>query len=409
MTMKLIAPGRGERREVVIVYHLDPHAGEIQGRIRSAAPDAIIINDTSNVGGYYLTPMGLAATLEWGRKAAGALGLGRSILVGFSAGCQALRAHLLAGARPDAIVAVDGTHASTPPHEASQIKPWKDAASSARLGGPPLVASHTSIKPPTFLSTRETLELVTGWSLPRFAEGRRQEGNLVVRSYPGADAAAHVDQARNALPRMLAEAIEMLGRQPASVPPPDTSPSPTLVVPWRDPTISLGERCVLWSLRELERGVREVPPGSNRSPDIDAYLDPVEPVYRRGTGERLRLRGVAWCAAACGAAHRACRLDGEATPTMRVSGAEMVEDAMETGTWRLAAEARAGWTMRIGDVAIYDRSREGAAWMRHVCRVAAFGDDGSFATIGGNEGNRWAMTKRSLADADLLGFVELRR
>ncbi len=404
MTMKLIAPGRGDRRDCVIVYHLNPSAGEIQGRIRASAPDAIIVNDTSTVAGYYLAPMRLDATIEFARKQSGALGLGRTALVGFSAGCQALRAHLIAGAEPDALIPVDGTHCSKPPNERTQIWPWKTYAEKARDGRCVMVASHTNILPPNFTGTRTTLEHITGWPLPPNVEGRRQEGKLVVHSYTGTDAAAHISQARNALSRMVAEAMDLLGARPPSVAPPPVALPPSAA--WLNPALPLGERCVLWSLAEMERGVCEAPAGSNRSPDIDRYLDPAEPIYRRNTGERLRLRGVAWCAAAAGAAHRACARPGEAYPTVRVSGAEMVEDAVEVGAWRPVAAVRLqGWTPRLGDIAIYDRSHEGSAWMRHVCRVAAVGDDGTFATIGGNEGDRWRLTKRSVRDSDLLGFV----
>jgi hypothetical protein len=256
-------------------------------------------------------------------------------------------------------------------------------------------------------STRHVLEQSMGVELVDYAP--HVDGNLVLQRWPSSDCdhAAHVHQQNEVLPEMLRRYVAPRLAELAGVDDPDTDPTPLTVLPWLDASLTLGQRCVLWSQAEMAAGVREDPPGSNRGPRIDAYLDPPEPVYRRATGERLRLRGVAWCAAAAGAAHRACARPGEAYPTVRVSGIEMHDDAVEVGAWVSAAEVRAGaYVPAVGDVWIGAR---GTGWERHVARVVSF-DGGLMPTIGGNEGpGEWRVTPRGVNDEDFLGVIRLDR
>jgi hypothetical protein len=338
-------------------------------------------------------------------------------LVGFSAGCQSVRALLLLKAPAAAVVCIDGTHASVPPAP-WQLGVWRSLGERARRGEVLFVATCTSMSYTERIpqgqkgratSTRHVLEQSMGVELADYAP--HVDGNLVLQRWPSSDCdhAAHVHQQNDVLPEVLRRYVAPRLAELAGDDEPDTDPTPLTVLPWLDGSLSLGARCVLWSQAEMAAGVREDPPGSNSGRRIDAYLDPPEPVYRRATGERLRLRGVAWCAAAAGAAHRACARPGEAYPTVRVSGIEMYQDASEVGAWVSAAEVRAGaYVPRVGDVCIFSRG-PADSWTRHVARLcSAWGAE--WRTIGGNEGHgEWRETMHLATDADWLGVIRLDR
>ncbi len=336
-------------------------------------------------------------------------------LVGFSAGCQSVRALLLLKAPAAAVVCIDGTHASVPP-AAWQLGVWRSFGDRARRSEVLFVGTCTSMGyteriPPgqkgRATSTRHVLEQAFGVELADFAP--HVEGHLVLQRWPSSDCdhAAHVHQQNEVMPEMLRRYVAPFLAGVGSGP--DTDPTPLTVLPWLDAALPLGVRCVMWSQAEMAAGVREDPPGSNRGPRIDAYLDPTEPIYRRASGERLRLRGVAWCAAAAGAAHRACARPGEAYPTVRVSGIEMYQDASEVGAWVSAAEVRAGaYVPQVGDIFIFSRGAPGS-WERHVARLCSAWAQ-AFETIGGNEGpGEWRETMHRATDADWLGVIRVDR
>jgi hypothetical protein len=224
VTTRLVQAGRGSSRALVIVYH---YTAELDRAVRDACgASPCVVNVTEQPGKSRYArvgPGGLAPLDEvraWAEKTAGAVLDGRLVLVGFSEGCQALRAHLRAGAFPAAVVAVDGTHANLPPDEATQIVPWRAYFEAARAvtgaDGPHFVASHTDIRTDligagAYMPTRKVLERVTGWLLPvpttLRLERPTRENNAVVYSFGGRDAAAHVHQAREVLPALLAREV----------------------------------------------------------------------------------------------------------------------------------------------------------------------------------------------------------
>lgn len=212
MTLRLLSPGAGPVRDLVVVYHYD---GRFDDLLRKAAPEAVIYNETGpDFKGHYrrtgkggLLPM--RDLIARAQREAGPFTLRWTVVAGFSEGCQGPRAHLLDGADVDAVIACDGTHASLTPLEAEQIEPWRVYAGRARKNERVLLLSHTRIQPPNAMSTCAVLRLVTGWPLDT-APARQTEGRLVVYSYPGNDAEAHREQARVHLPRMLTEALNVL-------------------------------------------------------------------------------------------------------------------------------------------------------------------------------------------------------
>jgi hypothetical protein len=164
------------------------------------------------------------------------------VLMGFSAGCQAVRMQLIAEQFPTATLTVDGVHSSLPP-QSWQIDVWRrwfekcgadvpttaPNEASGSDGRPVAIVTLTQIVPPTFTGTRATMEAVTGWDLPpgtKTDPGRSQSGNLIIYSYPGGQAEAHLDQARRVLPAKLRELAECLGFAPGDPPTPGQSVQP---------------------------------------------------------------------------------------------------------------------------------------------------------------------------------------
>lgn len=169
------------------------------------------------------------------------------VLMGWSAGCQALRTQLLSAASspselgyPQAMIALDGIHSSSPP-QAWQIDTWRDWF--LRCGGelgpqgiglprkqglPIFVATCTQIQPPTYRSVRATLQDVTDWELqPGDPEpwpgvpGFYASGNVEIWSWPGAGQDDHSWQQNFLGPFHLWQVCNRLGfagQTPASPP-----------------------------------------------------------------------------------------------------------------------------------------------------------------------------------------------
>lgn len=216
MSLRLVQLGDGSPRDVVVIYH---YTGELDAAVKAAAPRALIVNDTRPPHTYDGLPT-LDAALERARALAGDpyLEIARTVLCGFSEGVMCTRAVLNQGGRlPDALVLADGTHGSLPVVD-SQYAAWRAFAELSKSGSRAMVASHTMIAtevpPQPYVSAVHGLRLVTGWPLnvtgPNDAPVRRQEGALVVYSFSGIDAPAHVFQARSAFPMMLKEAMSLL-------------------------------------------------------------------------------------------------------------------------------------------------------------------------------------------------------
>lgn len=373
--------------------------------------------------------------------------LRRVCLVGFSEGCQALRAHLFSGAQPWAVVAIDGTHSGWPkPYTPLEIDPWRKAFDRARARPSDFVfvGTHSGLTyvetlPKPYASTKTTLERITGWSLTSaFSDGEpvhRQQGGAHVLSYGivGREEAlkyqrdgdtwkaSHIKQAREALPSVLRSFISNdagtgSGVESADFPrEPITRPSKTTTR-----AATLGERCVQWCLSH--EGITEDPIGSNEGELIRQWRAPCE----RGLGDAaflLHLGPSNWCSMFQCAAVQAVLAVGEPQPHgYRAGVVEIVADTSHgddnevgyTGTWRpIAYVHKTGWTPLTGDLAIWDRrnpSKPESSWWRHVDRVVSFDEaSGMFETIGGNENNRVCRRVRTLHDMRLLGFVEYPR
>lgn len=191
------------------------------------------------------------------------------------------------------------------------------------------------------------------------------------------------------------------------------------MVPWKDPSLPLGERCLLLLGAERQAGVGAQLTGDNTSPRVREYLAGCVRDFdgKKETPPTLFkpiLRAGNWCAAIQGWALEHCLIEGEERPHLwRAGVVELELDARNNGRWHSVEEVRTGkWTPSSGDLAVWDRSTPGkpeTSWFRHVNRVVhMLPDMSSFVTIGGNEERRIQLTDRApkkLNNTKLLGFI----
>ena len=209
MALRMVQVGRGKTRPLVVGYMVFP---SVDARLRSAfGPDPCIIMDDSDSGST------LWQAFEMAFSQAGIEVISKLGLIGFSAGCQRIRAlHRDEGVRAHAYLLVDGTHASLPPGP-NEIAWLQELAAEARTGRTQVVASHTlqtyvEELPPDerFASTIRVLRMATGFPLlaagPVESPRVTRAGNLWLYSYACGkyDPKAQIDQHEWALPALAA-------------------------------------------------------------------------------------------------------------------------------------------------------------------------------------------------------------
>ncbi len=438
MTLSLLREGD---RAVMLCYLGAPRLDRVPGGI------AVVISSE----GVTDTTASLAAA----RKLAGLPDDAPTAVCGYSAGCQPVRALLLAGGPElaDAWVTIDGTADSYPVMQPARIEAWRGLAAAARTRHVLWVATciqqdyveHLPEKP--FAATKRVLAAATGLDtsgpMTRPPSGVKQgggytgkpadvelahryvEGCLVVEAYGSShtDAAEHAAQAQVVYPRLVEEVVApwlLERRRPAGESPGFLS---RLVATGRSmlsglmsrSVKSLGERALEVAKAEHARGVREFP-GAQHNPAIQAYIAGA----RRGGEPTAGYLGVTgpvvlgpsapdeteWCASAASWCLSKVLRDGDAAPHgWRCSVRELVEDARLLGTWR---DISSGYRPAVGDLAILRRvtgadPRTGG--QGHVARVSKEVEQGLYATLGGNEGNEWRYTMRAVDDGRTVGWI----
>jgi hypothetical protein len=186
----------------------------------------------------------------------------------------------------------------------------------------------------------------------------------------------------------------------------DASGLPT----WKDSSLSIGARAVRWSLSWLGRAV-EID-GPNRGPLIEAMFSATT---RRATGKSLDIRSGEWCAAFFSCASNAALLNEEQpllpSPSpfpYRAAVIELVEDSKAAGTWLPIDDARQvplPYMIAEGDGCVLRRGQ--SEWEGHVCRVLARDGKDGLWTVGGNEGDMVRISRVSLSDPALQGFIRM--
>jgi hypothetical protein len=203
---------------------------------------------------------------------------GRVVLVGYSAGCQGVRAALLGAIpSPEAVVTIDGTHGSWPPAP-WQLEVWRRLGERALGGGCLWVAttlgSHRYTErlphrpgPPKvapFASTGHVLERALGYPEGKLRLSQTIDSRgLHLRSYPSRDEdkEAHIAQVREVLPEVWRDVVvPWLGGASDTEPaPPPSASALDAPTPVPGDELSLGLRALAWLGVQAVQNVREIP------------------------------------------------------------------------------------------------------------------------------------------------------
>ena len=334
------------------------------------------------------------------------------VLVGWSAGCQAVRQLLRAGLEPLAVIALDGAHADWPALQPWQVETWADYALRGVLVVTATRQTYVETLPRgRYASTLRVAAMLLGEDPATIADGVYPLGRGQVEIHPSAriDGPAHMKEIAEHLPRILREIV---------VPAIEGAPAP---VAQASPPSGLGQAALDVARAELAKGVREEPPGSNTGPEVRRYLAPCV----RG-GRSVGLSGGPWCAAFASWCTWSAWWPGDEFAVAlswprsregwgigpqppigyRAAVHELVEDASACGAWRAPEAAE---TPRPGDLLVFGRA--GATPTRgglgHVAICEAWGAVKS--CISGNDGD--AVRRREWASESpwgpLLGWIRV--
>jgi len=208
VALRLVQAGYGDPRPLVLAFLV---GGDLDPKLRGAfGPQCCIVADGLAEG-----PM-MDGLLEFAHRHAKLSHVSRLALIGYSAGCQRVRALCMSGVKADAYLLADGTHAPLPPDQ-WHIDWLRRIADEARRGQILVVATHTMQtytehlpKGKAYLSTVTVLRMATGWPLDRTGPLHTpvvtKGGALWVYSYASAeiDAPAHAAQLVRVVPELSA-------------------------------------------------------------------------------------------------------------------------------------------------------------------------------------------------------------
>lgn len=325
------------------------------------------------------------------------------VLLGFSAGCWAVRHYLRqaeARKRCSAVLLIDGLHSSSP----TTLAGVTDYALEAKAGRKVLVISHSQIRTDLlpekpYHSTRQTADVVMrelGLARGSFSESVH-DGGFHVLAGEGGDAKAHSRQ----LVTVGVDACTAYVRSVVKIR--DTEPQ----MPAIRPDAPLRERALAFCLAEHKRWGGQMPTADRR----DDYLLGCE---RSGQniGAWLAKQDtpasiVNFCAAAQGWAEHQALAPGEEAPPWRAGAKELMADARagRRGRWVPVEQARDGWRPPAGALAIYHRGPPGA-WTGHVDRCTGRVEGDRYECVGANEGGRrWNVELAPFSNPSLLGFI----
>lgn len=183
-----------------------------------------------------------------------------------------------------------------------------------------------------------------------------------------------------------------------------------MIVFWKNPGLSLGERCVAFAENEMKYGVKEDKPGSFTSVRIREYFSICTRIINgKETPIGKTFTAGNWCAAAVSFSLYNSLLADETPPHgYRLGVVEIVYDLQKNKKYRSLAEVKLGtYKPKIGDPVIFDRSNPkdpNTTWWRHIGLVYSVSDAGFECISGNSVGGKWAVSKHSFYDNKLLGF-----
>jgi hypothetical protein len=142
---------------------------------------------------------------------------------------------------------------------------------------------------------------------------------------------------------------------------------------WKNPLLSLGERCVLFCENEMKNKVCEDYKGAYTSKRIREYFS-ICTRLTNGKEIHIPLQSGNWCAASQSFALHESLLPDEVLPHgYRLGVVEIVSDCQRLGLWRPTPSVKAGkYSIKKGDIIVFDRSNPNkpeTAWFRHIGRV----------------------------------------
>lgn len=288
--LNIIQKGHGDRRLLVVAWFIANNAA----LLRNLPDSACVITDNDDSGGRFSRPVGhggvdsLETILARARSAAGPFEVEATILIGWSAGGQALREQLRSGARPEVVIELDGASGSVPPTH-DQLDPWQQAAARARRGEMLFVMTCTQLTYTRALPPAERFE-ATVYVATEVATGSRPlspselltpgeypDGSFLVAVHASGsmDGEAHKREQNLHLPDLLARVVRpwLLGRTPTVAPPsPDTTADPPAVPPAAPTTLPTGSRPHR-DVKALQRSLNEH--GASPPLDVDGIVGPL--------------------------------------------------------------------------------------------------------------------------------------
>ena len=248
MTISLIQAGHGDHRVLVVCYFVADHDA-----LAAFGPEACVLVDNDNAHGRFAGAPGGSGVASWAdtlrtaQTLAGPFTPSAIVLVGWSAGVQALRETLRAGTLPDVVIALDGTSGNVPPAWA-QLAPWHSYAERARRGEALFVLTATQQVYTRDLPAHERYEatayvvtelythsrpMTSAELLPPVEPGDEyRDGDFVVAIHRSAriDGEAHKREQNVHLPDLVRRVVNpwLLARRAAApTDPPDTLPTGT--------------------------------------------------------------------------------------------------------------------------------------------------------------------------------------
>jgi len=216
--LQLVQAGTGPRRHIILGYfcdtlHVETDLPEILGE------DVCLLQDLDDAHGRFAAAPGhggvdpIEDVVAFAHEHCGEFEVGKIVLMGWSAGCQAVREQLRSDDHEiiSGAVALDGISGSVPPLPA-QMAPWYAMVDRAKLGsGSLLIVTHTAMQYMENLPAGQRYESTTHTAAmlceragltPPGPGGEASLGDFTVVSSPSAniDGPAHIHQVKVVLP-----------------------------------------------------------------------------------------------------------------------------------------------------------------------------------------------------------------
>lgn len=213
--MEILQDGSGPSRDIALLYLAG--SGSTGPQLAEHFPEGTCVVADKAANFFASDPFGPEGVTRWDAMVASlqeSLGFTKANLwlVGFSAGCWAVRAQLAASAPANYVLAVDGIHLSKGDPPPAEQTPWLEAAALARARDMVFSVSVSATPANKLQNTRDSAKHLFGWNgcLGSYDDPCvEREGffSIYGATYGGANPTnEHKDQLIVLLPRMIDEA-----------------------------------------------------------------------------------------------------------------------------------------------------------------------------------------------------------